>query len=243
MKTRMLVAALCLAVGGTAVAQPAPSEPPPPDQPPNPTPTPTPAPTPTPVPVAQPQPQPMPPMQPPADDGPRPGEFSIGIGVGYIFPTSLETPNVASVRFRLPTGLTFEPRVRLASTTDTVDTGTAVDNKTTELGIGTVVRYPLMLHGKVDLELLGLLDFDSVKQDPDGDDNNTTTSTVAVAYGLAVTSWITRHWQLSFSCTNPVVSFVKVREEMGPMNVLVTSETTLGAIFDPTVFVMVHLYH
>ena len=34
--------------------------------------------------------------------------FSIGIGLGYRFPTSLQTPNVTSARFRLGSGLTFE---------------------------------------------------------------------------------------------------------------------------------------
>jgi hypothetical protein len=239
MRTLVVVAA-CL-TGGTALAQP--TEPPPGGEqtPPNPTPpNPTP-PTPTPVPM---QPQPMPAMpQPAPEEPPRPTEFSVGIGVGYIFPTSLQTPNVASVRFRLPTGLTFEPRVALASTKDSVDTGTPVDNKTTDIGAGTVIRYPTMMHGKFDLELLGAVDIDIVTQDPAMDDNNTTTTTARISYGLAVNYWLTRHWNVSFTADNPVVSFTRVRQEMGPMNVLVTSETTIGAIFDPTVTVMIHIFH
>ena len=185
---------------------------------------------------------PQPAVDPATNNG-RPSEFSIGIGIGYLFPTSLETPNITSVRFRLPAGLTFEPQVILANTTQTVDTGMPVDNKTTEVGLGTVIRYPLIGRGRVDLELLGAFNINNVKQNPPGDDDETSTTTTSLTYGLAVTSWITRHWQISLTAANPVLSFTKVRQEMGVMNVLVQSQTTFGAIFDPTVALMVHLYH
>ncbi|MEO8704772.1 MAG: hypothetical protein ABI867_32245 [Kofleriaceae bacterium] len=245
MRTRTLVVALCVAAGGTAAAQPPPTDPPPDPTQPNPNPTPTPPP-PQPNPAPPPTPAPMPVVQPegpPVTDEARPTDLSIGIGVGYQFPTSLETPNITSVRFRLPSGLTFEPQLILANTTDTVDTGESVDDKRTELGLGSVIRYPLIQHGRVDLEFLGALNVNNVNSNPDGDDNNTSTTVLTLNYGLAVTSWITKHWQISMSAANPLVSFVKVRQEMGPMNVLVTSNTTLGAIFDPTVILMVHLYH
>jgi outer membrane biosynthesis protein TonB len=252
MRTSTLVAVLLAAAAGTATAQTPDQQPPPDPNNPNPNPNPNPTPIPPdPVPVQQPPPQPNPspvspipePMPAPAQDGWRPPEFSIGIGIGYQFPTSLETPNVATVRFRLPTGLTFEPTLALASTTDTVDTGDPVDDKTTQLGIGTLIRFPMVGHGRVDLELLGAINVDNVNSNPDGEDDETTTTAVTLNYGLAVTSWINRHWAVSFSALNPLVSFAKVRQEMGPMNVLVTSTTTLGAIFDPTVLVTVHLYH
>ena len=56
-------------------------------------------------------PPPPPPMNAPAEeaDTGRPTELSIAIGVGYAFPTSLQTPNITSVRLRLPSGLTLEP--------------------------------------------------------------------------------------------------------------------------------------
>jgi len=243
MRTRTLVVAFCVAAAGTAAAQPPPpsdppTEPPPQPEPPQPQPPTVPPPTNVPPPTVVPQPA----VEPAADNG-RPTELSIGIGIGYQFPTSLETPNVTSVRFRLPAGLTFEPQVVLASTTQTVDTGMAVDNKTTELGLGTAIRYPLMGHGKVDLELLGAFNINNVKQNPPGDDDETSTTTTSITYGLAVSSWITRHWQISLTAANPVLSFVKVRQEMGVANVLVQSQTTIGAIFDPTVQLMVHLYH
>jgi outer membrane biosynthesis protein TonB len=247
MRTSTLVAVLLAAAAGTATAQ-TPDQQPPPD--PN-TPTPPPNPPNQPEVVVQQPPPPNPspvspipePMPAPPQNEWRPPEFSIGIGIGYQFPTSLETPNVATVRFRLPSGLTFEPTLALASTTDTVDTGDPVDDKTTQLGLGTLIRFPMVAHGRVDLELLGAINVDNVNQNPDGEDDETTTTAVTLNYGLAVTSWINRHWAVSFSALNPLVSFAKVRQEMGPMNVLVTSTTTLGAIFDPTVLVTVHLYH
>ena len=248
MRTRTLVAAFCVAAAGTAAAQP-PDQPPPVPDPNNPNPNPTPNPTPvnpnpTPVnpnPVVAPTPTPAEPM--PAANTWRPPEFSIGIGIGYQFPTSLETPNVASVRFRLATGLTFEPQLALASTTDTVDTGDPVDDKTTQLALGTLIRYPLVGHGRVDLELLGALNIDNVNDNPDGMDDETTTTNVTVNYGLGVTTWINRHVALSMSAINPLVTFAKVRQENGPMNVLVTSTTSFGAIFDPTVIMTVHVHH
>src|ERR1041385_1864344 len=117
------LATILLVVGSTglAFAQPAP------DQPPPPTPTPAPPPDPTPPPPTT-----VPVM--PDNHGDmhhemmageaRPDAFAIGIGFGYVFPTSLETPNITGVRFRLPTGLTFEPRVIFGTSSTTSDDGT-----------------------------------------------------------------------------------------------------------------------
>lgn len=244
MRTKPLALALTLALAGTAMAQPLPGDPetpvtpdpiptPPPDPPPPP-PDPTPPPPPTPAPA--------PPPAAPSD--PRPNEFAIGIGIGYTFPTSLETPNTTSVRFRLPTGLTFEPRAVFRRVTDTVDTGMALDDTTTTIGIGTLLRYPMVRHGRFDFELLGFFDINNVKQNPtDAEDDETSTTTTALGYGLAVGMWVNRHFQVSASAVNGLLIFEKQRQEMGPQNVLVTSRTTIALEFDPTVFVMAHLYH
>ncbi len=245
MRTKVLTFALCVALCGTAIAQPptdqpvqpvAPTDPPPPDPEPEPQPPPQPQPQPRRV-----EPEPMMPTEP--SDPRRPNEFSIAIGLGYQLPTSLETPNVTSVRFRLPTGLTFEPLLAFANNSQTIDVGTATSDSTTEIGLGTVVRFPLVKRNRVDLELLGSAFVDRVSTDPEGDDNGTTLTTASVSYGLAVSSWITRNWQLSLSATNPLIAFAKTREEQGPMTVVVRTNTTLGLIFDPQVTLMVHLYH
>jgi len=105
------------------------------------------------------------------------------------------------------------------------------------------VRYPLVAHGHVDLELLGAFTIDSLKSDPEGDNDVNTVTTSTLQYGFAVTSWINRHWQISLSAANPLIAYTKNRQEQGPMSVVVNTNTTIGLIFDPTVTLMVHLYH
>jgi hypothetical protein len=175
----------------------------------------------------------------------RPEGFAIGIGVGYRFPTSLSTPNAASVRFRLPSGLTFEPSVVLASTSHTVDTGTPMGGTSTELGVGALARFSLVAHRRTDLELLAAFNVDRLNTDPNDDqpDDNTTITATTVSYGVAVGWWITQHLQISLSATNPIVSYQHQREENGFDFVTVTNSTTFGAIFNPTVTAMIHLYN
>ena len=84
MRFSIALAITLLGAARFAAAQPD-GEPPPPVVPEQPKPPPTPPP---------PQPPPM------HDAGPtdRPAELAFGLGVGYQFPTSLETPNITSVR-------------------------------------------------------------------------------------------------------------------------------------------------
>ncbi len=244
MRLKTLLVAGSLLFAGTVAAQPLPGDSENPN--PNPTPTPDPVPTPTPTPPPRPMPPPNPTPPPPMMEhkDPRPTELAIGIGIGYVFPTSLEAPNITSVRFRLASGLTFEPRAVFRRVTDTVDTGTAMDATTTTIGIGTVLRYPLVKHGRVDFEFLGAFDLQNVKQDPsDQEDDQTSTTSTALGYGLGIGVWLNPHVQISGSAVNNLLVFEKQRQEMGPMNVLVTSRTTIALEFDPTVFFMVHLYH
>lgn len=241
MRLKTLLVAGSLLFAGTAAAQPLPGDTENPNPNPNPTPDPIPVPpTPPPRPV-QPPPQPPPPQE---TKDPRPTELAVGIGIGYVFPTSLEAPNITSVRFRLISGLTFEPRAVFRRVTNTIDTGMALDNTTTTIGIGTLLRYPMVKHGRVDFEFLGAFDIQNVKQDPtDQDDDQTSTTSTALGYGLGIGVWVNRHCQISASAVNNLLVFEKQREEMGPMNVLVTSRTTIALEFDPTVFFMAHLYH
>ncbi|MBX3156313.1 MAG: hypothetical protein KF773_09970 [Deltaproteobacteria bacterium] len=191
-----------------------------------------------PVPRAEP-----PAMQAPAGDPHRPSEFSIGIGVGYQLPTSLDTPNLTSVRFRLPSGLTFEPQLILASASRTVDTGMPITDEVTELGIGAVVRYPVVKRRRVDLEVLGALNIDQLETTPSSPDTGVRITTTKVSYGLAVSMWLARHWQISFTANNALVNSVKNRQEMGVGTVTVTTNTTYGLVFDPQVQMMIHLWY
>jgi hypothetical protein len=213
---------------GPAAAQPAPIGPPPP-------------------PVAEPAPTPPAaaamrmPVEEPADTG-RPTELAIAIGVGYSFPTSLQTPNTTSVRLRLPSGLTFEPVLVLATTSNDIDTGMTITNKQSELTLGSLVHYPLRAHRKVDLELLGNALISSNTVDPTGDNNTRTITTLSLGYGLGLAYWITRHWNLSLSATNPLISYARTRQEMGAATTTVDKTTTFGLVFEPRVTLMIHLY-
>lgn len=241
MKMWKLTLASCL-IAGTAAAQPTTTDLPPPPADPVPEPEPAPPPPPEPAPAPAPVVAPAPAMTQPIDDH-RPSAFSVGIGLGYELPTSLETPNTTTVRFRLPSGVTFEPRVSLTSQTDIVDMGDSVEQKTTELGLGTLLRYPLSARGRVDFELLGAVDVRSVSIDPPNDDDKTTITTFGLGYGLGVGAWVNSHWQVSMSALNALVTVQRRSEEMGPGAETVTSTTKFGLVWDPTVLFMVHLYH
>src|ERR1043166_9092869 len=176
-----------------------------------------------------------------ADTG-RPTDLSIAIGVGYAFPTSLQTPNITSVRLRLPSGLTLEPQLVLATTSNDVDTGATITNKQSEITLGSLVRLPVRVHRKVDLELLGRAAISSSTVDPNGDDNNRTITTVTLGYGVGLAYWISRHWNLSLTASNPLISYVRTRKEQGAAATTVDKTTTIGLVFEPTVALMVHLY-
>jgi hypothetical protein len=242
---------LTAGLGGIAAAQPGP----PPQPPPPPTDTTTtttdPAPPdPTPPPPPQPEPQPQPRTMPVVQEEPvqddRPSGFSIGLGLGYGLPTSLETPNRTSARFRLGGGLTFEPMFIIANTTATEEPPMMMETetKTTEFGVAVLARLPVITHGHVDLEALATAGFTSTKVNPDGDFNSTTTNTFGIGWGVGVGYWLSRHWQLSMSVTNPLVQYQSVKQQAGLSGVSNTeTETSIGVIFVPQVTAMIHLYN
>ncbi|HEY4243431.1 MAG TPA: hypothetical protein VGM88_26645 [Kofleriaceae bacterium] len=175
------------------------------------------------------------------DERPTPREFSIGIGVGYSLPTSLEVPNLTSVRFRWANGITLEPFLALANTGDKVDTGMPETTNTSEFGVGATVRVAVAWHRGAQLEVLGRLSVDQTTQDPPGDENSTTLTNVQLGYGVAVEYWLSHHWNLSVTAANPILSIAKTHQDEGPA-VTVDTTTTIGLIWNPTVDVMVHLY-
>jgi hypothetical protein len=240
MKTAKLIVGLCL-VASTAAAQtpdpqPPPTTNPPPDPPPDPTPPPT---TPKPGGFVETTPAPL---AAPIDDN-RPEGFSIGIGFGYQLPNSLETPNVTSARFRLASGLAFEPVARFQQSSVTIDVGASTENKETAIEIGGLVRFPLKSRSRVDLVLLGGLFVENISTKPDAMDMDTATTRFEARYGMAVEFWISQHWQISMSALNTVFRTERVSEEMGAGTETVTTATTFGAIYDPVISAMIHLYY
>jgi hypothetical protein len=240
--------ALLAAAGGTASAQvpPTPEEQPPPSPgPTEPAPPAPPTPTPTPAPPVATPPRPVEPELPPPPPPPevRPTALSFAIGLGYQLPTSLQTPNTTSVRLRLANGLTFEPRLVLAASTKDVDTGPSVTDEASELGFGVIARYPIVRRSRVDLELLGGFNMNQEETTPADTDMDLTITTFTGVYGIAIGTWINRHWQVSLSAVNPIVTNTRRNEQEGPGLVTVTTTRTYGLIFDPNVTLMVHLYH
>ena len=173
----------------------------------------------------------------------RPEGFSIGIGFGYQLPNSLETPNVTSARLRLASGLTFEPVLRFQQSSVEVDIGMSQTNKETAIEAGTLVRYPLKKRGRVDLVLLGGAFLENISTQPEADDMDTATTRFEARYGMAVEFWISQHWQVSMAALNTIFRTERVSQEDGPSTETVTTTTTFGAIYDPVISAMVHLYY
>ena len=160
-----------------------------------------------------------------------------------MIPADLATPNRVSARFRMSSGLTFEPTLVLAVESDKSDDGIdSFTSSTSDLELGVLVRYPLRSRGRVDLSLIGSAGIAIVSTDPDGDDNDRTTSGVTVGWGLALDYWLTSHWDISLTAGNPVFTTISETRELGAGMTTEQSSTTFGAIFDPTLAVMLHLY-
>jgi hypothetical protein len=250
MRCKSLVLALTVGMGGLASAQPGP----PPQPPPPPVDTTTtttttttdtnpvvvtPAPT-QPI-VATPTPAPQPVAE---SAGPRPEGMAIGLGVGYSArPMSLQTPNITSLRLRLAGGLTFEPLLEVSNETETAEAaGVEATNKDTTFQVAALGRLPLISRGKADLEGLASLGFRNNKNNPEGDFNTVTTNTFALGWGVAVGYWFSPHFQLSFNITNPLIVFSSQKTQAGPGMTTKDSTTAIGLIFDPGVFMRLHLY-
>jgi hypothetical protein len=220
----------------------------PPSPPPTPTPEPEPPPPPPPptetriAPAVEPEPEPGPPMASPRVI--RPESNSIAIGLGWDLPADVQAPNVTSVRFRLPSGLTFEPIVQFARGASQVDDGVPpdVETTTTQLELSLFGRLPILQNGRVDFELVGGAGLARTVINPDMADNDTTRTGIFVGYGLAVGYWFSPHVYLTLTGLNPIFASSTEVEEQGPTTTIETSSSSIGLVFDPNVFVMVHLY-
>jgi hypothetical protein len=180
-----------------------------------------------------------------ADNGAaRPDGATFGIGAGWVLPADIDRPNTVGVRFRLPSGLTFEPRVELSNNQLSQELGGASnDTSTTALVLSTTARFPMQSRGPVDMVLVGGFTFDYLKVNPEGTDNNQTDSVLALVYGLSVNYWIKGRWALSFTAANPVIVRTSSTDEQVGGNDTTTTSTSIGAVFDPTVTLMVHLFY
>lgn len=174
----------------------------------------------------------------------RPDGMAIGLGIGYQLPTSLETPNITSMRLRLPSGFTIEPAFAIANTSTTNEqAGIEVNDKHTLFSLFALGRLPMISRGHADFEGLARVGFSNDKDNPDGQFNNTTTNRFAVGWGLAVGYWFSQHWQLSMNVTNDLIAYSSANMQTGAGMSTKTSTTEIGLIFVPQVFMMLHLYN
>lgn len=179
------------------------------------------------------------------DTANRPVGMSFALGAGYSFPTpaggSLLQPNVASARFRLASGLTFEPAVELSTAKSTTEVGPIeTETEVNEIRAETLARLPIAARGKVDFQVVGGAGFGFQKTNPDGGNNDTNVTTLFATWGLALEYWPKPRWGLSATALNPLLSLTKTKQEGTPDQT--TTNLAVGAIWDPSIFAMLHMY-
>lgn len=181
----------------------------------------------------------------------RPQVRSIGIGFGFDVPGDLTEPDILSVRFRLSPTWTVEPVAGLAigSVSQKFDTGGSTTENavgSTSVAAGVTARKHVGARGKIDFQLLGsaLLGYGSSEDNPAGSDNNVVTSTLALTagWGFGLECFFKPQWSVSFDAMNPAVVFNSVTTNPPGDGEGVETTLLVGAIFDPTVRVMTHVY-
>jgi hypothetical protein len=177
----------------------------------------------------------------------RPAGTTLGFGFGWFLPTDVTVPNTVSVRLRLPNGLTFEPTTRFSYNGQTDENAAGTEDKTTstDITLGTLVRVPLGWRGPIDLSVVGSGFFSLLKTDFDpagGGGSVDKTTAFSLGWGVAIDWWFKRHWSFSFTAINPAFSYTRNATEFGGAETSSTS-TLLGAIWDPSLFMMTHLYY
>jgi hypothetical protein len=179
---------------------------------------------------------------PPSSDPNRPAGASLGLGFGYAFPTGLDRPNVVSARVRLASGLSFEPRVELAHASASREAfGDEREASVDAVSIGATVRIPAARRGRGDLLVIARAQLDHVSQSQD-DEDDLTTSEVSLAWGLAIDYWITPSFSLSATATNPAMLYSDRAAPTFEDPDATQEDTVFGAIWDPVIDAMLHLY-
>ena len=186
------------------------------------------------------------------DDGSNiPEAKALGVGIGIQAPTGSFGPNVASVRFRLKDGFALEPSIGfgLNNSRDVVEVpGNETENaqRATDVRLGTDARIRFAKRDNV--ELMGMaganLALLTSTNDPEGSENNQTTSTTSVGlgWGFGVNWWAHRNFCLSADVQNPLLtlSSSKTTQE-GFDGTSSTSAVGLGVAISPTARMMGHV--
>jgi opacity protein-like surface antigen len=184
----------------------------------------------------------------PADHRPADG-FSVGLGFGVSIDnggaSDLLQPDTASARFRLGRAFTIEPFVDLSVDSTKTDNGVNDDTTTdTDVTFGALARILAIARGPVDFVILGTggLGYSKTKFEPAaGTDRTDATTTIGFGWGIGLEWWFKKNWVLSFTTTNPALSYSKSTSEVAGVKTS-NRTTSVGAIFDPDVNVMVHMF-
>ena len=182
----------------------------------------------------------------------RPTGRSIGIGFGYTMPgTSFSTPNTISARLQLKQTLTLEPIARLDVSSSNGKIGTVKNSSTSfALFAGTALRKRLAARQMVDA--VGILQVGVGVNSSSGKTAGVTTSLTEVSlgssWGLGAEFWPKQHWSISLDATNPLLSVGNTSgKQPDPASgaIVKESSTTIfaGAVWDPSVVLMTHLYY
>lgn len=173
----------------------------------------------------------------------RPVGFTVGIGLGYDLPSDLSLPNTTTVRFRLRSGLTFEPFLVLQVSGSSFDfeAGDDTSEHASHVGLGTNARIPVVGHGPIDFLIVAGARVDFTSADPDGADNDSSTVATSLLWGLGLEYWIGRQGALSITALNPLVSYSSTTEAQFDGDVT-QSTWSAGAIFQPEVLLLAHLF-
>ncbi len=182
---------------------------------------------------------PPPPMQLAPPPPTRPEGSAVGIGLGYDLPADVQVPNRTSVRFRLASGMTVEPFAGAAIDIVSQDAGP----NSTNLGfeVGADLRFPRQLKGPMDFVLIGGGGIGLSVNNPEGPDNNQSTFFLDLHWGIGIDLWLRPTWCLSLSATNPAVTLQTVSQQMTTGDESTTT-ASIGAIFEPNVIAMLHLF-
>ena len=253
-----LVLVFILLGAGRAFAQPVP---PPPPAPPAPPPPPAPpievdpfAEAPVAVEDAVAPPIDDAPIEPPPNDGVPPDDrlrgedhhrrprVTLGLGIGFMAPgfSGSLAPNIAGARIRFGRGITLEPTLVASSGSgSSTDNGISTTSSFYEVGAGLNVRIPVRRRGRVELSFVAGASAHRWKETVTGEDNDSNSSTVQASWGLGLDYALGRHWGVSMTMMNPLLTRQAYTFEHSAVD---TRRTSYGVRFEPVVSAMIHLY-
>ena len=190
-----------------------------------------------------------------------PNQKKIGIGAGWVFGgADLLTPNTVSARFVLKNKMVIEPMVQASITQGFEHQHVTIgDNRPHQaardyfatVGFGVQVRKPVATRGPIQYLVIAspTVVWNDAVDNPFGPDNRIFTSQTiwGLGYGIGVEYFPTKfegHWSLSMDALNPLFAFTYTSTYDQSANFRTnTTNYFLGAVFDPAVRGMLHLYY